>query len=250
MGPSTKVDPLVMLGDAKRICDNLVSLLDGKSSPFSHSPKQIANPSQLITSPPPPMYTVVPPMYQPAPTQPTATISAPPGTAAVASTSKAATSSTTPVISNPQSFVVSLGSAQPSYPQYPVYTAPPGQYPSTPYYPQYSAYGTPYYPPSAQQPATQPSQQQTAQTPQPSTSAPIIATTTTITTVSGSPATGAGVNQGAWSDEETERLKKLAEDSRSAGASGEIEWDWVVHQWGNGRTRFVLLPHPITSTKC
>ncbi|KAF8225330.1 hypothetical protein L208DRAFT_1051151, partial [Tricholoma matsutake] len=59
------------------------------------------------------------------------------------------------------------------------------------------------------------------------------------TTVSGSLVTGAGVNQGAWSDEEW--LKKLAEDSRSAGASGEIKWDWVIHQWGNGCTRHQIL---------
>ncbi|KAF8233349.1 hypothetical protein L208DRAFT_1091826, partial [Tricholoma matsutake] len=59
------------------------------------------------------------------------------------------------------------------------------------------------------------------------------------TTVSGSPATGAGINQGAWSDEE--QLKKLAEDSQSAGALGEIKWDWVIHQWGNGRTRHQIL---------
>ena len=49
-----------------------------------------------------------------------------------------------------------------------------------------------------------------------------------------------GINQGSWSDEETEQLKKFAEQSRSVGASGEIEWDWVVRQWGSGRTRFVV----------
>jgi len=42
---------------------------------------------------------------------------------------------------------------------------------------------------------------------------------------------------GAWSDEETERLKKLAEDCRSVGVAGEIDWDRVVNQWGNTRTR-------------
>jgi hypothetical protein len=52
-------------------------------------------------------------------------------------------------------------------------------------------------------------------------------------------AAAAGLNQGAWSDEETERLKKLAEQSKNVGTSGDMEWDWVVHQWGNGRTRFV-----------
>jgi hypothetical protein len=54
------------------------------------------------------------------------------------------------------------------------------------------------------------------------------------------PASSPGINQGTWSDEETERLKKFAEQSKSVGSSGEIEWDWVVHQWGSGRTRFVF----------
>jgi len=129
--------------------------------------------------------------------------------------------------------------------------ASPGQYPTASYYPQYPAYashGT-YYASPSQQPATQApqtTQQHTAPTPQPSTSASTsaaaaaAANSTPVTAVTGSPATGAGVNQGVWSDEETERLKKLAEESRSIGTSGEIEWDWVVHQWGNGRTRFVL----------
>jgi len=60
--------------------------------------------------------------------------------------------------------------------------------------------------------------------------------TATITTT---PATGGTVigNQGAWSDEETERLKKLAEDSRARGPTTEIDWDWVIQEWGISRTR-------------
>lgn len=47
-------------------------------------------------------------------------------------------------------------------------------------------------------------------------------------------------NQGAWSDEETEKLKKLSEDSKTEGdANGEIDWDWVCGAWGPGRTRHV-----------
>jgi hypothetical protein len=43
---------------------------------------------------------------------------------------------------------------------------------------------------------------------------------------------------GAWADDELERLKRLAEQSRTTGPSNEIDWDWVVGQWGNTRTRF------------
>jgi hypothetical protein len=44
-------------------------------------------------------------------------------------------------------------------------------------------------------------------------------------------------NQGAWSDEETEKLKRLAEESKQ-GDSSEIDWDWVCNNWGAGRTRY------------
>ena len=56
---------------------------------------------------------------------------------------------------------------------------------------------------------------------------------------SGTPA--AAGNQGAWSEEETEKLKKLAEESKTQGShdNGEIDWDWVCNAWGPGRTRFV-----------
>ena len=51
-------------------------------------------------------------------------------------------------------------------------------------------------------------------------------------------------NQGAWSEEETEKLRKLAEESKSQGAhsaNGEIDWDWVCAAWGAGRTRHQIL---------
>jgi len=58
--------------------------------------------------------------------------------------------------------------------------------------------------------------------------------------VEGSTMGGVG-NQGAWSEEETERLKKLAEESKTAGGQpGDIDWDWVVNRWGTGRSRFVF----------
>jgi hypothetical protein len=149
------------------------------------------------------------------------------------STTAASTSASAPqpsVITNPQSFVVPLG-AQPSYPQYPMYS-PQGHYPTAPYY-QYTPYGQPaYYAPPPIVPAPLPSAPSVsvAPTPQP---------TATITTT---PATGGTVigNQGAWSEEETERLKKLAEESKSKGTSGEIEWEWLIGQWGISRTRFVF----------
>jgi hypothetical protein len=110
---------------------------------------------------------------------------------------------------------------------------PQGHYPTTPYY-QYTPYGQPaYYGPPPVVPAPPPSapSASVAPTPQP---------TATITTT---PATGGTVigNQGAWSEEETERLKKLAEESKSKGTSGEIEWEWLIGQWGISRTRLVYL---------
>jgi hypothetical protein len=141
----------------------------------------------------------------------------PPPATTSASTSKP---NSTSVITNPQSFVVPLTTQPAAYPhaQYPIYT--PGQYPTTPYYHQY--YPGTYYPQPV--PAAQPQQASTS-----------AATTSTPTTATSNAATSA---VGAWSDEETERLKKLAEESRPIGTSGEIEWDWVVHQWGNTRTRY------------
>jgi hypothetical protein len=112
-----------------------------------------------------------------------------------------------------------------------MYHAPtaPTQYPTAPYY-QFSPYPG-YYAPNA--------------APQQSSSAP---TPTGPATTTGSGSVGQGtnsnvaVNQGAWSDTETERLKKLAEESRMMGTGADIEWDWVVNQWGNGRSRFVCGP--------
>jgi hypothetical protein len=141
--------------------------------------------------------------------------------------------STSTVITNPQTFVVPLGT-QPApatypHPQYPS-MYPPTQYPTAPYYafPGYAPPGTTFYPPAPPQPQLQ--QQMHLQQPQQSQTQ-----TTMVSATSAAP----GINQGSWSDEETERLRKFAEQSRSVGTSGEIEWDWVVHQWGTGRTRLV-----------
>ena len=113
-----------------------------------------------------------------------------------------------------------------------MYTAPP--YPAAAPYYQYAAYppGAYYTPPQPLAPQPQP-----------------IATTTTsagaqpTATITTTPATGGTMvgNQGAWSEEETERLKSLTEESRSKGPSGDIEWDWVIQEWGPSRTRWVFL---------
>lgn len=123
------------------------------------------------------------------------------------------------MITNPQSFVVSLG-AQAAYPhaQYPMFAAGAAQYPTT-YYHQYS-YAPPataFYP---QQPILAAAQPQPTMQTQPSV-APVQSAPPATGTLSSIPSTGL-LNQGAWSEEETEKLKKLAEDSRTLTSMGEI----------------------------
>ncbi|KAH9998802.1 hypothetical protein BJV74DRAFT_986621 [Russula compacta] len=204
MGPSSKVDPLSMLNEAKRICDQLLQ-----------------NPSQLVGQPPPPVY---PSVSYPPPSQ--ATASAP-----------ATTSQPSAVITNPSTFVMPLGMPGTSQPIYPtMYTTTPPRYPTAPYYQYPHAPG--YYPSMTTQTAPAP--------PQTSSSAPastqIISSTSTPATSTLTMATSnpAGAS-GAWADEEVERLKRLAEQSRTSGSSNETDWDWVVGQWGNTRTRHQIL---------
>lgn len=109
-----------------------------------------------------------------------------------------------------------------------MYAPPPGPYQPGPYYHQYAQYqpppppGTAYFsvqpPPSG---APQPPASASSSTAPPSISVP----------------PGGAGHQGAWSEEEIERLKKLAEESRSAGSNGEMDWDWVVTKFGNERSR-------------
>lgn len=129
--------------------------------------------------------------------------------------------------------------------QYPVAYAPaPGHYPTAPYYHQYPTYAPPgatYY--SSPISSIPQAQAQPQAPPQPPASTPN-PTPTMSTSVS-----GVGGNQGAWSDEETERLRKLVEESKAAGHSGEQEWDWIVQQWGNTRTRYIqILRHVLKSS--
>ncbi|KAK1227679.1 hypothetical protein PQX77_009304 [Marasmius sp. AFHP31] len=186
MGPSSKVDPINLLNEAKRNCDSL-----------------LANPSLLITSPPPPMYPSAPSLYHsPQPV----------------GTSSSATTAPPTVISQPQSFVVSMSGPPP---QYPVYAPPPsGQYPATSYY-QYP-YGHTYYPPPV-----------TAQAPPP----PAAAAPPNNAAAGPSGSTSSG----AWSDDEVERLKKLHDESKASGATGDAIWDSVVSKWGKTRSRHQIL---------
>jgi hypothetical protein len=224
MGPSSKVDPLSMLNEAKRICDQLVRfnlptyppLISRTSSP------QLQNPSQLVGQPPPTIYPSV--TYPPAP-QP------------AASTPAASTSQPSAVITNPSTFVMPLGMPNASQPIYPtMYGTTPPRYPTAPYYQYPHAPG--YYP-------TIPAQSTPAPPATPSSAPPptqfvssSTAATSTLTMTTSNP-TGAS---GAWADEEVERLKRLAEQSRASGPSNETDWDWVVIQWGNTRTRLVEFP--------
>ncbi len=130
---------------------------------------------------------------------------------------KTGSPSTTPptgVITNPGSFVMSLNSSAPSTAGFNSITPP--RYPTSSYY----AYATTTSHSTSSHPYLQ--QQQVMK--------PVNLTT---------PA--AAGNQGAWSDEETDKLRKLADDSRgqSNPDSREIDWDWVCNNWGPGRTRLV-----------
>nr|GAT55267.1 predicted protein [Mycena chlorophos] len=213
MGPTSRVDPLVLLNEAKTICDTL-----------------LANPSRLITTPPPPMTTVIPTFYRPQPpdgesilsvippstataTGPSKSTSKPVSAPAPSTTAKTSTpAGPTPpatVITNPGSFVVSLGSQPPTAAPYPY---------GGPYY-AYPTY-TGYYPvPSAAAAAS------TSTSPAPNSSIPMT--------------TPGGVAQGSWSESEMARLRLLSETHKKR--NGEIDWDKVVTEWGNARTRHQIL---------
>ncbi|KAF8704741.1 hypothetical protein RHS03_05985, partial [Rhizoctonia solani] len=54
----------------------------------------------------------------------------------------------------------------------------------------------------------------------------------------------ANVNHGTWRDEESEKLKQLAEHSRASSkmnGQDKIDWDWVVERFGASRTRHQIL---------
>ncbi|CAE6475137.1 unnamed protein product [Rhizoctonia solani] len=54
----------------------------------------------------------------------------------------------------------------------------------------------------------------------------------------------ANVNHGTWRDEESEKLKQLAELSRASSkmnGQDKVDWDWVVERFGASRTRHQIL---------
>ncbi|KAL4243730.1 hypothetical protein ABKN59_011454 [Abortiporus biennis] len=229
LGPGAKIDPMALISEAKRVCDSL-----------------LANPSQLVGSAPPTLYSHIP-TYSTMPPPP------PPSSSSSASAPPAA------VITNPQSFVMSLGAPSisapvPTAPYYPppLYATPGSRYPTTPYYSYQPGSYYPQQPPAPHPPtpATPPPTPAPAPTPTnttTTTSKPTSSATATATISTFNAATGtitAGGQQGTWSEDEVNRLKRLVEQSKEMGGAqgkGEIEWDWVVHQWGNTRTRHQIL---------
>ncbi|KAI6008109.1 hypothetical protein F5J12DRAFT_826686 [Pisolithus orientalis] len=167
----------------------------------------LASPAQLTRHPPPLPLTFIPSCTPAtAPSIPSSNGKATP-----------VTQSTTSVITNPQSFVVPMSHSQQSSQQFvpSVYNNP--AYPTAPYY-GYGGYGG-YYPPVPQ-------------------AGPSTGSSTPPASASAINSNSAG-NQGAWSDEETEKLKKLAEEHRSN--TGDIAWDALCEKWGNSRTRHQIL---------
>ncbi|KAF8501743.1 hypothetical protein F5888DRAFT_1675024 [Russula emetica] len=185
-GPSNKVDPLSLLNEAKRICDQLLQ-----------------NPSQLV---------------------------------ATTTSSAATTPQPSTVITNPSTFVMPLGMPGTSQTIYPtVYTTTPPRYPTAPYYQYPHAPG--YYPGMPTQSTPAPTTSASAPATTQFVSSTSTATTSTLNMAASNPAGASG----AWTDDEVERLKRLAEQSRTSGSSNETDWDWVVGQWGNTRTRHQIL---------
>ncbi|KAF8640249.1 hypothetical protein AX16_010144 [Volvariella volvacea WC 439] len=190
MMPDSKVDPLSMLAEAKRICDTLLN-----------------NPSRLIQNPPPPMYPTAPQLYH----GQTATTSAAPVTAPAPSTSvsapPAAPATSTASTSAKPAPIASTSSA-------PATTTPATAQPQI-INPQVAS-------------TTNPTQTVTA--PQASSSNPTPAVQPQASTSSSGPATQTAPTNahGAWSEEEVDRLKKLFEESRTKASTAEAQWDWVI----------------------
>ncbi|KAI5992122.1 hypothetical protein EDD15DRAFT_2271981 [Pisolithus albus] len=171
----------------------------------------LASPVRLTTHPPPLPVTFIPSYTLPS--TPSSQQSIPPSNGKTTPV----TQSTATMITNPQSFAVPM-----SHPQQPsqqfvpsMYNSP--AYPTVPYY-GYGAYGG-YYPSVPQ-------------------AGPSAGSSTPPTSSNAANNNSAG-NQGAWSDEETEKLKKLAEEHRNS--SGDITWDALCEKWGNSRTRHQIL---------
>ncbi|KZV64742.1 hypothetical protein PENSPDRAFT_656339 [Peniophora sp. CONT] len=209
-GPAAKVNPMEMLNEARRVCDEL-----------------LANPQQLVGKAPPVVY------------NPYSAPSAPaPSAAPTASGSK------------PPQYGIPL---QPAY--YAPGTAYPGYAPGAAYYPYpYPAtYSMP--PPSAtpakhDAPASAPlpvSRQPTpASAPAPmqalqAAPAPAPAPAPPASTSASAPPPATASASGTWADDEIEKLKRLAEQSKGTNSMGDVNWDWVVQSWGPSRSRHQIL---------
>ncbi|TFY59095.1 hypothetical protein EVJ58_g6008 [Rhodofomes roseus] len=194
MGPGARIDPLAMIADAKRVCDNL-----------------LANPSQLVGQQPPPAYPY-PSSYSTPYVPP-----APPAT--TASPSNSSTPASGSVITNPQSFVMPLGTSMPP----PAHAAPnpyysgvyaAARYPTAPYYSYPTQPHASYYPP----PATPAPASAAPSAPAPTAAAPASSTSTFSAAQPSASASSSSVGQqGSWSAEEEDRLRRLAEQSREQG---------------------------------
>lgn len=234
LGVPSKVDPIMLLSDGKRTCDAL-----------------LANPVQLLINPPPPIYPILPTFF--APTGPTsAAPGAAPSPSAPGSSKPLAPSAPAPapVITNAQSFVVPLSlstsSAASAFAtsQYSMYPPPQphGQYPTTSYYQLPFAHHAYYAPPPGA--TTGPGAASTsisatqATTPQPSSSTATQPSGGARSASVSAPPTNSG---GPWLEDEIEKLKKVAEESKAASVTGEVDWDHVVRTFGDSRTRHQIL---------
>ncbi|KAG8908122.1 hypothetical protein FRB99_000150 [Tulasnella sp. 403] len=241
----SRADPMTLLHHAKEFCDfflaNPERLARGPLPPpipTSLFPTSSAPPSQPVPTPPITTYPVpsrpdIHPgpssssfgqrrpsqQFYPTPISPTASSSNPYLASIYNRPPVSAPTSTTPATHSPQQ------------PQQPKQTASSlsGAVPITPSHPpvlppHISITNNPYLPANTLA--------QTHPIPPPTYVAPVSASAAKSIPQS---------THGAWSDEETERLKTLAEQSRSRTHNGDIDWDWTVDMFGETRTRHQIL---------
>ncbi|KDQ13567.1 hypothetical protein BOTBODRAFT_33576 [Botryobasidium botryosum FD-172 SS1] len=235
----TRTDPLQMLNDAKQACDILLA----DPSRLSSAAADTEETTEIVPSSRPHSTRAVPPSSIP----PLPSAAPPSG---VAGSSSGSNASATSQPQTPQAY----------YPQQPVQQPQPQ--PQLQPVQQTYRYAQPYQPQPVQQLVPQPqpplqllyteasteqstqqaqqaqqnvSQQQQAphaaqpETPQPQRSA--------YSTLRPIPA----VTHGAWKEEELEKLKRLAEESRGRSQSGEIDWEWTAQQFGETRSKHQIL---------
>ncbi|VDB94285.1 unnamed protein product [Peniophora sp. CBMAI 1063] len=206
-GPASKVNPMEMLNEARRICDDL-----------------LANPQQLVGKAPPPVYNPYSAPSAPAP-------SAPP---------PAASGSKPPAYGIPmQAAYYPPGAAYPGYPSGGYYPYP---YPAT-----YAMPPPPAAPPKHDAPVSAPPSSSRQPTPgsapvpmqplTPHTTIPVVSVPASTSAPPPAPASASGT----WAEDEIEKLKRLAEQSKTTNTTGDVNWDWVVQSWGPARSRHQIL---------